>query len=111
MASVGSPPQASSLATHRHGIPTARAPWRRRLYLAIVIDLASCRVVGWAVTDHLETDLVDAALSDALARRPPTDGLVFHSDHGCQYSSAQHARLAKRHGVDRLWRERWRVRD
>ncbi|GAA2910019.1 transposase [Actinoplanes cyaneus] len=73
--------------------------WEGWLYLATVIDLASRRVVGWAVAEHLRTDLVDAALSDALARRRPADGLVFHSDRGCQYTSAQHARLAKRHGV------------
>jgi transposase InsO family protein len=73
--------------------------WEGWLYLATVIDLASRRVVGWAVADHLKTDLIDAALSDALARRRPADGLVFHSDRGCQYTSAQHARLAKRHGV------------
>nr|WP_181726829.1 IS3 family transposase [Micromonospora provocatoris] len=73
--------------------------WEGWLYLATVIDLASRRVVGWAVTDHLKTDLVDAALTDALRRRRPADGLVFHSDRGCQYTSAQHARLAKRHGV------------
>lgn len=73
--------------------------WEGWLYLATVIDLASRRVVGWAVADHLKTDLVDAALSDALTRRRPADGLVFHSDRGCQYTSAQHARLAKKHGV------------
>jgi transposase InsO family protein len=73
--------------------------WEGWLYLATVIDLASRRVVGWAVADHLKTDLVDAALTDALNRRRPADGLVFHSDRGCQYTSAQHARLAKRHGI------------
>ncbi|BCY11212.1 IS3 family transposase [Actinoplanes sp. L3-i22] len=73
--------------------------WEGWLYLATVIDLASRRVVGWAVADHLKTDLVDAALTDALARRRPADGLVFHSDRGCQYTSAQHACLAQRHGV------------
>lgn len=57
--------------------------WEGWLYLATVIDLASRRVVGWAVADHLKTDLVDAALSDALRRRRPADGLVFHSDRGC----------------------------
>ena len=73
--------------------------WEGWLYLATVIDLASRRVVGWAVADHLRTDLVDAALSDALTRRRPPTGLIFHSDRGCQYTSAQHARLATRHGV------------
>ncbi|GGK40750.1 hypothetical protein GCM10010124_36990 [Pilimelia terevasa] len=52
------------------------------LYLATVIDLASRRVVGWAVAEHLRTDLVDAALTDALTRRRPASGLVFHSDRG-----------------------------
>jgi transposase InsO family protein len=69
------------------------------LYLATVIDLASRRVVGWAVADNLKTDLVDAALTDALRRRRPGPGLVFHSDRGSQYVSAQHAHLAGRHGI------------
>jgi transposase InsO family protein len=73
--------------------------WEGWLYLATVIDLASRRVVGWAVAGHLRADLVDAALTDALIRRRPASGLVFHSDRGCQYTSAQHARLAARHGV------------
>jgi transposase InsO family protein len=73
--------------------------WEGWLYLATVIDLASRRVVGWAVADHLHTDLVDAALAEALTRRRPPSGLVFHSDRGCQYTSAQHARLAARHGI------------
>lgn len=55
--------------------------------------------MGWAAAEHLKTDLVDAALTDALRRRRPADGLVFHSDRGCQCTSAQHARLAKQHGV------------
>ena len=73
--------------------------WEGWLYLATVIDLASRRIVGWAVADNLRTDLVDAALTDALNRRRPAPGLVFHSDRGCQYVSAQHARLAERHGI------------
>jgi hypothetical protein len=56
--------------------------WQGRLYLATVIDLASRRIVGWAVADHLRTDLVEAALTDALVRRRPASGLVFHSDRG-----------------------------
>ena len=73
--------------------------WQGWLYLATVIDLASRRIVGWAVAEHLKTDLVDDALTDALRRRRPTSGLVFHSDRGCQYTSAQHARLAGTHGI------------
>jgi transposase InsO family protein len=73
--------------------------WQGWLYLATVIDLASRRIVGWAVAEHLKTDLVDTALTDALVRRRPASGLVFHSDRGCQYTSAQHARLAAAHGI------------
>jgi transposase InsO family protein len=73
--------------------------WQGWLYLATVIDLASRRVVGWALADNLKTDLVDAALTDAVVRRGPQAGLVFHSDRGTQYVSAQHARLAERHGI------------
>lgn len=73
--------------------------WQGWLYLATVIDLASRRIVGWAVAEHLKTDLVDAALNDALTRRHPPSGLIFHSDRGCQYTSAQHARLAHQHGI------------
>ncbi|MEV2242748.1 DDE-type integrase/transposase/recombinase, partial [Micromonospora sp. NPDC049891] len=77
--------------------------WEGWLYLATVIDLASHRVVGWAVADHLKTDLVDAALSDALRRRRPADGLVFHSDRGCQGGfnrSSQHLDHGGVHGQE-----------
>ncbi|MBM0224756.1 DDE-type integrase/transposase/recombinase [Micromonospora sp. ATA51] len=63
------------------------------MYLATVIDLASRRVVGWAVADHLRTDLVDAALTDALVRRRPASGLVFHSDRGWQHQRRLRRRL------------------
>ncbi len=70
--------------------------WHGWLYLATVIDLASRRIVGWAVADHLKTDLVDAALSDALTRRRPPSGLVFHSDRGCPIHQRP-ARPPRRH--------------
>jgi putative transposase len=76
-------------------IPT----WEGWLYLATVIDLASRRVVGWATADHLRTDLVDAALRNALTQRRPERGVIFHSDRGCQYTSAQFARTATDAGV------------
>jgi transposase InsO family protein len=58
--------------------------WEGWLYLATVIDIASRRVVGYAVADHLRTDLIVDALSNAVAARNPDAGLVFHSDRGCQ---------------------------
>jgi transposase InsO family protein len=73
--------------------------WQGWLYLATVIDLASRRVVGWASADHLRTDLVAEALTDAVNRRRPAPGVVFHSDRGCQYTSAQYANLATDLGV------------
>jgi len=57
------------------------------LYLAVTLDAFSRRVVGWAMADHLRTDLVLDALEMALRSRRPAAGLIHHSDHGCQYTS------------------------
>ena len=73
--------------------------WEGWLYLATVIDLASRRVVGWATADHLRTDLVAEALTNAVSTRKPTGTVIFHSDRGCQYTSTQYAQLADRLGV------------
>ncbi|GAA2697956.1 IS3 family transposase [Nonomuraea recticatena] len=69
------------------------------LYLATVIDIASRRVVGWATADHLRTELVVEALQMAWSRRRPNRSVIFHSDRGCQYTSAGYAQLAERLGV------------
>ena len=63
-------------------IPTS-AGW---LYLAVVIDLCSRRIVGWSLADHMRSDLVLDALHQALATRP-TNRTIFHSDRGSQYGS------------------------
>jgi putative transposase len=63
-------------------IPTS-AGW---LYLAVVIDLCSRRIVGWSLADHMRSDLVLAALHQALQTRP-VDRTIFHSDRGSQYGS------------------------
>ena len=73
--------------------------WEGWLYLATVIDLGSRRVVGWATADHLRTDLIDRALTNAVTSRRPAPGVIFHSDRGCQYTSAQFRCLADQHGV------------
>ena len=62
--------------------------WEGWLFLATVIDIASRRVVGYAMADHLRTELVADALANAVAARDPDPGVVFHSDRGCQYTSA-----------------------
>jgi transposase InsO family protein len=56
------------------------ATWEGWAYLATVIDLASRRVVGWALADHMRTELVEDALKMAFAHRAPEEGLIFHSD-------------------------------
>jgi putative transposase len=59
-----------------------------------VIDIASRRVVGYALADHLRTELVSDALVNAVAVRDPAAGVIFHADRGCQYTSAAFAALA-----------------
>ena len=56
-------------------------------YLAVIVDCYSRLVVGWALADHMRTDLCLEALRDAVARHKPEPGLVHHSDRGCQYTS------------------------
>ena len=70
------------------------ATWEGWLFLATVIDIASRRVAGYAIADHLRTELVADALANAVAARDPDPGVVFHSDRGCQYTSAAFAGLA-----------------
>lgn len=61
------------------------------LYLAVIIDLFSRRVVGWSMADHMRTALVLTALEAALGQRVPSQtGLVFHSDRGSQYASSDY---------------------
>ena len=73
--------------------------WEGWAYLATVIDLASRKVVGWALADHMRTELVTDALEMAFINRAPDKGLVFHSDRGCQYTSGDFATLARANGV------------
>jgi putative transposase len=68
-------------------------------YLATVIDLASRRVVGWALDTHLRTELVVEALAQAFGSRRPPGGVVFHSDRGCQYTSKDFGAFARQLGV------------
>jgi transposase InsO family protein len=57
------------------------------LYLAGVMDLCSRKIVGWSMAEHMETSLVQGALTMAIARRSPKAGLLHHSDRGSQYAS------------------------
>jgi putative transposase len=69
------------------------------LYLAVVLDLKSRRVVGYALSASLETKLVCQALEQALRRRRPAAGLIHHSDQGRQYASSEYVELLERHGI------------
>ena len=75
------------------------ATWEGWAYLATVIDLASRRVVGWALADHMRTELVEDALRMAFASRGRQPGLIFHSDRGCQYTSRDFASSPRANGV------------
>jgi transposase InsO family protein len=74
--------------------------WEGWLFLATVIDIASRRVVGYAMADHLRTSLVADALGNAVAARDPDPGVVFHSDRGCQGGFNQSSQHFDSGGVD-----------
>lgn len=73
-----------------------RSGW---LYLAVVLDLFSRRVVGWSMAPSMPAQLVCAALSMAIASRQPLPGLLVHSDRGSQYASQDYKALLARHGL------------
>jgi putative transposase len=69
------------------------------LYLAVVVDLFSRRIVGWAMGDTLERSLVLSALAMALKSRTPSAGLLCHSDRGSQYASLEYQQAPKQAGA------------
>ena len=69
------------------------------LYLAVIIDLFSRAVVGWAMDRHIKTELTLRALHMALGQRQPGKGLIFHSDRGVQYASTDYRETLKNHGI------------
>lgn len=69
------------------------------LYLAVLIDLFSRRVVGWSMADHMRTELPLAALEMAVGNRDAKDGLLHHSDRGCQYTSKEYQSFLKQRGI------------
>jgi transposase InsO family protein len=70
------------------------------LYLAVVIDLFSRRVVGWSIQSSLHTDIVLSALTMAVGQRLPGPGLLQHSDRGSQYTSDDYQRALRSHGIE-----------
>lgn len=75
-------------------IPT----WEGFLFLSVVLDVYSRRIVGWSMANHLKTDLVIGSLQMALHQRKPSD-VIHHSDQGCQYTSIQFGLRCKEAGV------------
>jgi putative transposase len=78
-------------ATH---IPT----WSGFLYLAIVLDVFSRKIVGWAMETNLRTELMLAAIDMAITMRRP-HGVIHHSDHGCQYTSYAFGKRCQEAGI------------
>jgi putative transposase len=73
--------------------------WEGWLYLAVILDAFSRRVVGWALADHLRTELASDALNMALTTRKPRPGLIHHSDRGGQYLSAVYLGQLATYGI------------
>ena len=69
------------------------------LYLAVVVDLFSRQIVGWAMDKHMRAELVNTALLKAIWKRKPAHGLLWHTDRGSQYASDSHRALLKEHGI------------
>jgi putative transposase len=105
-------PQASPAPDHLQRQFVAEAPnakwtadityvptWSGFLYLAVVLDVFSRRIIGWAMAEHLRTELVLSALDMALWTRRPDPGVIHHSDHGCQYTSIAFGTRCQEAGV------------
>jgi putative transposase len=68
------------------------------LYLAAILDLFPRRIVGWAMSERMTSDLTLAAVKMAIGRRRPGEGLIHHSDQGSQYTDGRYQALLKKHG-------------
>ena len=99
----------SNLLARRFAVPAPNCGWvtditylwtmEGWLYLAVILDLFSRRVVGWAVSERLERGVALDALQMALTDRQPPQGLLHHSDRGSQYASHEYQQLLAAHGV------------
>ena len=74
--------------------------WTREgwVYLAVIIDLFSRRVVGWAISNRMKQDLALRALNMAIAIRRPPPGCVHHTDRGSHYCAHEYQKLLRKHG-------------
>ena len=102
-------PVAQNLLNQDFGAPEANVKWASDityvwtregwLYLTVVLDLFSRRVVGWSMQSSLERGLVIRALESALCQRHPEAGLVHHSDRGSQYASGDYQALLRENDI------------
>lgn len=69
------------------------------LYLSVVLDLYSRKVVGWSMAPAMPTALIASVLAMAIPQRRPAPGLVLHSDRGSQYASEEYQAMLARHGI------------
>jgi putative transposase len=69
------------------------------LYLAVVIDLYSRKIIGWSMSDRMKAQLVNNALLMAIWKRKPAKGLIWHTDRGSQYASDSHRKVIKKHHI------------
>jgi putative transposase len=76
-------------------VPTSEG-W---LYLAVVLDLFTRKIVGWAMRDHMRAELTIAALTMAIQRQKPAPGLIHHSDRGSQYAAADYRKVLDAAGM------------
>ena len=85
----------------RSGLPMGRILRREAVGCigASVLDLSSRRIVGWAMAASQDETLVEQALSMAITHRKPEEGLLHHSDRGCQYTSHAYQTFLKDHGI------------
>lgn len=72
---------------------------REFIYLAVILDVYSRRVVGWSISRSLDSTVAQQALASAIQKRRPKPGLVHHSDRGWQYACRQYVGLLDRHGI------------
>ena len=81
---------------HKGELHEAREGW---LYLAVILDLFSRKIIGWSMQDRLEKRLVIDALLMALGQRKPAGGVLHHSDRGSQYASKEYQTLLNEAGI------------
>jgi putative transposase len=95
------PRQFTAAAPDRLGVAdiTSGPTWAGFLDLAVVLDVHSRRVVGWAMADHLRSELVSEAVDLAVWRRRPTEGVIHHSDQGSQDASLAFGRRLRETGL------------